>query len=276
MKRFYLLVTFVVAFITMNAVFCNAAKLPAKHGNGVLIGHVVYPSGKPAAGIRVLAVMERPFIWELTQKGILARTPNGVYAQRTRQFFANQQNLAGITQADGTFRIKGLITAPYDLLVTTSPDDPSSSMEGSPRDWIAVAAVGVWGKQDKTIHRSQNIVLIRGAVIHGKVTDTDGKPMAGIIVASTGPHRPDVSDTAAGTITDVNGKYFMRVPPGEITVYLAGPSKVYSKLNAGESVALTLEEKPVTSHDVFGLTKFLATAKKSYDIDFHFLPKSAS
>jgi len=274
MKGFYSLVVCVVAFVGMNVTFSRADKLPAEHGTGVLIGHVVYPDGKPAAGIRVLAVVERPFIWELMQKGILDRVPGGPHAQRTQHFFASQQKLAGVTQADGTFRIQGLITAPYDLLVTTSPDDPSSSMEGSPRDWTAVAAVGVWGKQAKTIHRPKNIVLIRGAVIHGKVTDTDGKPMAGIIVASTGPHRPDVSDSAAGTITDVNGKYFMRVPPGEITLYLAGPSKVSSKLNEGESVAITLDEKPVNSHDVFGLTKFLATAKKSYDIEFHFLSKS--
>jgi hypothetical protein len=274
MKGVYSLVVCVVAFVVMNVTFSHADKLPAKQGNGVLIGHVVYPNGKPAAGIRVLAVMERPFIWELTQKGFLTRTPGGVFTEEAQQFFASQQNLAGITQADGTFRIKGLITAPYDLLVTTSPDDPNSSMEGSPRDWTAVAAVGVWGKQDKTIHRSQNIVLTRGAVIHGKVTDTNGKPMAGIIVASTGPHRPDVSDTAAGTITDGNGEYFMRVPPGEITVYLAGPSKVFTQLNGGESVAITLNGKLITSDKAFSAqTKFPAIAQKSYDIDFHFSPK---
>ena len=94
MKGFYSLVVCVVAFIGMNVTFGRADKLPAKHGNGVLIGHVVYPNGKPAAGIRVLAVMERPFIWELTQKGILDRALGGPHAQRTQLFFASQQNLA--------------------------------------------------------------------------------------------------------------------------------------------------------------------------------------
>ena len=275
MKRFYLLVTFVVAFITMNAAFCNAAKLPTKHGTGVLIGHVIFPDGKPAVGIRIMAVLERPYIWELTQKGFLKRTPGGYFTEEARQFFAGQQNLAAISQADGSFRIQGLITGPYDLLVTAKPGRLRYYMVGIPRDWTAAAAVGVWGKQDQTVRQSKNIILTRGVVIHGKVIDTDGKPLSGVDVASTGPHRPDSSDSAAAVITDENGEYSMRVPPGEITVYLAGPSTIYSKLE-GE-LKITLNGKLIKGDKNFkDQIKFPVSTEKSDVVNYQFLPKGSS
>jgi hypothetical protein len=218
MERFYSLVAFVIAFVGINVTFSRADKLPAKHGNGVIIDHVVYPNGKPAAGIRVVAVLERPYIWELTQRGFFQNKPEA------RQFFANQQNLSAISQADGSFCIHGLITGPYDLLVTGAPDNTTW---GQPTGWTALAAVGVWGKQDQTVRRSQNIVLTRGIEIQGSVIDSNGKPLSGIRIASIGPHRPESSDSAASEFTDAKGEYSMLVPPGEITIYIAGPSKIF-------------------------------------------------
>jgi len=272
MKKFYSLVTFVAAFITVNATFCSAAKLPATHGTGVLIGHVMFPNGKPAAGIRVMAILERPYIWELTQKGFLKRTPGGYFTEEARQFFADQQDLAAVSQADGSFHIRGLITGPYDLLVTAMPGKLRYYMVGMPHDWTAAAAVGVWGKQDQIVHRSQNIVLTRGVEIHGKIIDTNGKPLSGVDVASTGPHRPDSSDSAAGVITDENGEYSMRVPPGEITVYLAGPSIIYSKLE-GE-LEITLNGKLIKGDKNFkAQIKFPVSTEKSDVVNYQFLPK---
>jgi hypothetical protein len=275
MKGFYALITFVVAFAAMNATLSRADKSPTKHGNGVLIGHVVFPDGKPAAGIRIMGVLERPYIWELTQKGFLKRTPGGVFTEEARQFFAEQQDIAASSQADGSFRLEGLITGPYDLLVTAKPGKLRYYMVGMPLDWTAPAAVGVWGKQNQTVRRSQNIVLTRGVVIHGKVIDTDDKPLSGVDVASTGPHRPDSSDSAAAVITDENGEYSMRVPPGEITVYLAGPSTIYSKLQG--KLKVTLNGKLIKGDKNFkAQIKFPVSTEKSDVVNYQFLPKVPS
>lgn len=272
MKRFYLLVTFAVAFVSMNVALCNADKLPAKHGNGVLIDHVVYPDGKPAAGIRVMAVLERPFIWELTQKGFLKRTPGGVFTKEAQQFFAEQQDLAAISQADGSFRIHGLITGPYDLLVTGASDNTTW---GQPTGWTAVAAVGVWGKQDQTVRRSQNIVLTRGVEIHGTVIDRNGKPLSGIRIGSIGPHRPESSDSAASEFTDAKGEYLMRVPPGEITIYIAGPSTIFPE--SGGDFKITLNGKPIKGDKYFeDQIKFHVTTGKSDVVNYHILSKVPS
>jgi len=272
MKKFYLLVTFVLALVTVNVAFCNAAKLPAKHGTGVLIGHVIFPDGKPAAGIRIMAVLERPYIWELTQKGFLKRTPGGVFTEEARQFFAEQQNLSAISQADGSFRIHGLITGPYDLLVTGVPDNTTW---GQPTGWTAVAAVGVWGKQDQTVRRSQNIVLTRGVEIHGSVIDSNGKPLSGIRIASIGPHRPESSDSAASEFTDAKGEYSMRVPPGKITIYIAGPSKIFPE--SGGTFKITLNGKPIKGNKYFtDQIKFHTTAGKSDVVNYQILSKVLS
>ncbi len=266
MKKSYLALVLVASVLIINVASSQADELPVIPGTGILIDHVVYPDGKPAAGIRVVAVMERPYIWELMQKGFLKRTPDDAF---TQQFFTNQQNLAATSQADGSFHIHGLTTAPYDLLVTGNPENTSW---GTPKGWIAAAAVGVWGKQDQTVHRSQNIVLTRGVVIHGKVIDTDGKPLPGVLVASIGPHRPASSDSAAGTYTDKNGEYSMRVPPGEITIYLASPSTIYSKLE-GE-LEVTLNGKPIKGDKYFkDQIKFPVTTEQSDVVNYHFLPK---
>ena len=269
MSHFYLLVVLVVLFAITDTAFSNPL---SKHGNGILTGRVVYPDGKPAAGIRVVAVLEAPYIDKLWQKGILKLRPDGEeYTEEGRQFFAEQQNLSAVSQADGSFHISGLITGPYDLLVTEGPGKFIYYMIGMPRDWTAAAAIGIWGKQGHTVQLSQNIILTHGIMIQGKVIDTDGKPLEGIEVASIGPHRPESSDCVACVITDEKGEYSMRVPPGDITVYIAGPSTIHPKLKG--KVEVTLNDKPTESDRLLkAQCRFHADAEKSDAVNFRFLP----
>lgn len=264
---------------TTTAASGNPDELPAKHGNGEVTGHVVYPDGKPAADIRVVAALQTPFIDELYQNGFLTLTRDEddmeVATEETRQFFTEQQSLVDISQADGSFHIQGLITAPYNIFITGEPGKFIYYMVGMPRDWTAAAAVDVLGKQDQTVRLSQNIVLTPGVVIYGKVINTDGKPLSGIEVATIGPHRPKSSECVACVITDEEGQYSIRVPPGNVTVYIAGPPIIYSKLK--EKIRVTLNGKLVENDSLFkAQCRFQASTEESDIVNFQFLPEVSS
>lgn len=237
-----------------------AQELPAKYGTGTIVGRVVYPDGKPASGVHIAAEMQRAFQWQLVQKGAIARKPGGVYTKKAVDFIQAQNNVMALTQNDGTFRLAGLVTAPYNIKITGKPGVVYYLL-GMPAQWTAPAAQGVWAKDGETRRRSSDIVLTKGALIEGQVTDQNGRPLAGIYVASEGPHRPKTGDSAAAAISDKTGHYEARVPPGSIRLYIAGPFVAMPKTEA------VLDGKPQKFED-FPNVSIEAVTGKTYHLNY--------
>jgi hypothetical protein len=63
--------------------------------------------------------------------------------------------------------------------------------------------------------------LIRGAVIEGTLTDSNGKPLSGIHIGNHGPHLPESSGAVIMEKTDALGRFRFRVAPGRNLVYIA-------------------------------------------------------
>ena len=68
------------------------------------------------------------------------------------------------------------------------------------------------------------IELIRGVQVEGQVVDAEtGKPLAGVDVGVYGPIRPRSGAAIVSTVTDREGWYRFRLPPGETYFYPRGP-----------------------------------------------------
>jgi hypothetical protein len=169
-----------------------------------IAGRVVYDNGTPAEGVGVFAQAQDQ---ELERSG-----PAGSYAY-------------DVTGQDGRYRLPGLPDGVYNLMV----DDPSG-------EWIAAAREGVTVTTPMS-SSLPDLVLTHGAVIEGQVFDTvSGQPLAGVSVGSYGPHRPRSSAAIVGGRADVNGRYRIRVAPGESYVYVSGPPPGHA--NPGNTVQI--------------------------------------
>jgi hypothetical protein len=154
----------------------------------VIEGRVIDEDGKPAAGVRVMAQI---------QDQVRAVEPEWTWAETT-------------TRADGSYRLIGLATASYNVSV----EEPSGKL-------VAEAAEGV-GTRVRRAERLPDIVLTPGAIVEGTVTDeSTGKSVPGISVGSHGPHRPQSSAMIISSMTDAQGRYRLRVAPGESYIYVA-------------------------------------------------------
>jgi hypothetical protein len=151
---------------------------PAPVAEATIIGRVIDAQGRPVPGVRVMAQAQR-----------------GV---RGARLWA-----ADMTRADGSYRLAGLQTAPYNVLV----EDPSVQR-------VASAAEGIAVELGKTV-RAPDRVLTPGAFIEGTVIDTrSGRPLRGAQVVSVGPALPESSAMTLATSADGNGRYRLRVAPG--------------------------------------------------------------
>ena len=149
-----------------------------------------------------------------------------------------------ISHADGSYRLTGLQAAPYNVAV----EDPSLQ-------WVAAADQGVAATEGQTV-TAPDLVLTPGALVEGTVVDTrSGKPLLGVFVGSLGPFRPRTSAMMLAAAADRDGRFRLRVAPGENRIYVdvsggtGAPDRLYPAgeppgvpvtLNEGETKAVTL------------------------------------
>ena len=151
-------------------------------------GRVSFPDGAPAAGITMLA-----------------------------QALSGQQTGsagAAVTDARGEYHIRRLKAATYNVAL---------ELEGQyERDWAAVALQELRVAPGQDVANA-NLAIVHGAILTGRVLKEDtGTPVPHVRVAVYGPARPRSSAMVQGTITDVQGRYTLRVPAGQQYVYFQG------------------------------------------------------
>jgi hypothetical protein len=175
---------------------------------GTFAGRVLFPDGTPAAGIRVMAQVND------------SHSRGGGYYHIAGSFSE------ALSLADGSYRLTGLMSAPYNVSV----QDPKDQ-------WIAAAAEKVAATQRRTV-RTPDFVLTHGAFVVGTVTDeATGKPLAGVPIGSHGTHRPGSSTMIIRGVTDTHGRYRLRVVPGESYIYVQDP-----RYGEGLAATITLAE----------------------------------
>jgi beta-lactamase regulating signal transducer with metallopeptidase domain len=150
----------------------------AATAEATIIGRVVDAQGRPVPGLRVMAQ---------AQRGVRGAR---LWAEDT-------------SRADGSYRLGGLQTAPYNVIL----EDPSQQR-------VAPAAEGIAAEVGRTV-RAPDLVITPGAIVEGTVTDArTGQPLVGAEVVSVGPALPASSATTLAARADRNGRYRLRVAPG--------------------------------------------------------------
>lgn len=163
-----------------------------------IIGRVVYEGAKSAKGIRVFA-----------------------QGQGASEGWSDTT-----TGADGSYRLASLAQGVYNVEV----DEPSGK-------WVAAALEGVRLNTGQTL-QAAGLVLTTGGIVGGKVTDkATGRPLEGAWICSYGPHRPRSSAAIITALTDRQGRYRLRVAPGESYIYVSGP-KGYPSGDRGVEVTV--------------------------------------
>ncbi len=218
---------------------------PDAYLNAILVGKVRYEDGRPAAGVQVFAQIQNDAMMKLLDA---LRPPVGATNSGPIPVPKKEREQSGnyaVTKPDGTYTLPVGADIPYNIMVIDNTGL-----------WAAAAAEGVSGRQHTTTN-VPDLVLTKGAIIEGVVTNNLGLPVSGAGVASYGPHRPDSSAAVTSTNTDQAGHYRLRVAPGRNRIYTVGvPSQsnsVYVSENvsvaAGEvsTVNLKITEEPGTS-----------------------------
>ena len=194
-------------------------------GSGVLIGRVVDESGRPVANVRVQATMQQSARWDFFRRlglayGHFNRPKEAAIWKKTQGLFHS----TALSRADGTWELRGLATAPYNLTTANPAERGGWPNPGEVQGFISPAP-GVWARDGQAIRRAQPIILQRGALIRGRVVDkATGHGLGGVYVACYGPHRPRSSDQVASVASGRDGRFSLRVAPGANQIYVAGPA----------------------------------------------------
>ena len=225
---------------------------PDGYLNSVLVGKVRYEDGRPAADVHVAAQIQNVAVMKLfdalrQQTGATNGSPMQVPKKEQEESWNS-----AVSKPDGTYTLPVGAGIPYNVMVMDNTGL-----------WVAAAAEGVSSPQHTTTH-VPDLVLTKGAIVEGVVTNNLGLPVLGAGVASYGPHRPDSSAAVTFTNTDQAGHYRLRVAPGRNRIYTVGvPSKsnsVYVSQNVtvavGEvsTVNLKITIEPETSDKAATMT----------------------
>ena len=182
---------------------------------GEISGRVVYPNGKPAAGLGIEVDIQDASSARLSQNG------SSRYSRRARQILHGSTT----TGADGTYRVKNLLAgATFNVMLNNRAGylDRSGKTEQAGPPGFVGAAQAVTPRRGQ-ITRVKDIVLTRGALVEVRVEDAiSGLPLANMGVGCHGPHRPNSTGFITQFFTDANGRAVLRVPPGRSHVYWNG------------------------------------------------------
>lgn len=178
---------------------------PMPPATAVLEGRVIREDGRPAAGVRVVANMQSEARNRLSHDVLGDR-----FAGRYPEKFLGLIQAPTYTRSDGTYRLSGLTSAPYDVLVEA---------EGTGR--VAPALLNVTAHEGQTL-RLEDMTLTPGSLVRGRVVDAaSGVGLPGVKVGCFGPHAP-FSTPPQQVITDAQGRYTLRVAPGRNLFFVVG------------------------------------------------------
>ncbi len=151
-----------------------------------LRGIVVYEgTGEPAGAIRLLA--------QPTEHG------NGSEA---------------VTDARGRFEMTGVNPAPCNLMALLE----SPARDAMP-EWTA-AAIQLNDLKPGETRDGLRLVLTKGDIIRGRVTDSQGHPLKGIDIGLHSAARPRSGAAVQSVLTASDGTWACRFPPGEVSIHI--------------------------------------------------------
>jgi beta-lactamase regulating signal transducer with metallopeptidase domain/protocatechuate 3,4-dioxygenase beta subunit len=144
------------------------------------------------------------------------------------------------TGADGRFLIDGLSEGTINMSIYGP---------GAGELWTYRAAQDVVLKSGETT--DVGFEMIRGVDVEGKVViQGSGLPVGAAGVCVYGANRPRSGASTQQAKTDGQGRYHVRMPPGEIYVYVMAPADGFTRLpDEGSSVTVTIP-KDATHYDV--------------------------
>ncbi|HET6428800.1 MAG TPA: M56 family metallopeptidase [Phycisphaerae bacterium] len=120
------------------------------------------------------------------------------------------------TAQDGTFELPNVTPGTCNLLVLFDCPDKSALPE-----WAA-AATTIADLQSGQVREGLKVVLTKGGIVEGRITDAKGHPLRGIDVAFYSAARPRPGAGCQSTLTRPDGTWSYRFPPGEVYVYVEG------------------------------------------------------
>ncbi len=124
----------------------------------------------------------------------------------------------GVTTSgeDGKYELRDLAPGPYNVML-----DPPEGLTAAAHEKVDV-------KSGETL-QELNFQPIEGGLVTGSVRDADtGEPVAALSIGAYGPARPRSSAYVQQAKTDEEGRYELRLPPGENMLYVMGAVEGYS------------------------------------------------
>ena len=183
-------------FLISSAPAKTSTQAKPKYAAQQFVGRIVYENGQPASGVTVNAVMT------MSSQGLFMH-----YHESETQGTGAETTSRG----DGSYTLSGLRPGYHYTIV---------ELEASGK-WVASAIENI--PLPNAVTHVPNLVLTHGAVIEGTVTNKKtGQPMPEMYVNSLGPRYPASMSGASMTQTDANGRYSLRVAPGDNWLYITG------------------------------------------------------
>jgi len=141
-----------------------------------------------------------------------------------------------VTDASGRFHMGRLNAGVYNVIADLQ-DNLDSTVTDVAHEGLAVAE----GQTKKGV----DFFLIPGGVVTGTVSGPNGSPLAGILVGIYGPAHPRTSAWVQNNETGKDGRYKLRVPPGENYIYLqnGGDSHTGQTIQVRASETTTVDFK---------------------------------
>jgi len=233
----------------------SLAPLPLAHrvslhvqAEGYAYYHVASTQEGPVVGedLTITLQPEAVITGRVTREGVgVGNVEVGVQSQR--ESFGGRAP----TDEEGHYEIKGLPAATYNVIVV-----PPEKYTG----------VGHEGVQVKAGERAEGIdfELIKGSLVRGTVTWAEtGEPVAEASIGAYGPAHPRSTAWVQSADTDGNGRYQLRLPPGENYVYWMGaPTRdawyaeerdktIQLEQGAAQNLDFQLHRKPTIGLTVF-------------------------